>query len=370
MWSVIIGSLTAVAIGGCIYLYTRFQRFAIIRRLAGEKMVIRRLLALIPILGFAVYYPFNQMRAIAMVLHVVVFWLLGDLTGWIINRKRKVEKRDKNSLRPYYTGLFVLVFSTAYLFMAWYLVSHVWRTEYDLKTDKDPGQDTLKAVLISDSHIGATFDGEGFAEHLKEMQNENPDILVIVGDYVDDDTKKEDMIRSCQALGEFNTKYGIYYVFGNHDKGYYNFRDFTYADLITELKENGVVVLEDEATLINDSFYVIGRMDKREAERKSVSELVTGLDHEKYMIMLDHQPADYDAQAAAGVDLVLSGHTHGGQIFPFNYVGEWIGTYDRTYGYEKRNGTDFVVSSGIADWSLAFKTGTKSEYVVISISRE
>ena len=145
---------------------------------------------------------------------------------------------------------------------------------------------------------------------------------------------------------------------------------FTYADIVVELEKNGVVVLEDEATLVNDSFYVIGRKDKREEGRKSVSDLVAGLDPEKYMILLDHQPADYDAEAAAGVDLVLSGHTNGGQIFPFNYVGEWMGVHDRTYGYEKRKGTDFIVNSGIADWSLAFKTGMKSEYVVISISRE
>ena len=88
---------------------------------------------------------------------------------------------------------------------------------------------------------------------------------------------------------------------------------------------------------------------------------------QKNSIVLDHQPHDYDAQTAAGVDLVLSGHTHGGQLFPVNYMGEWTGENDKTYGLEKREHTNFIVTSGISDWAIKFKTGCKSEYVVINI---
>ena len=87
------------------------------------------------------------------------------------------------------------------------------------------------------------------------------------------------------------------------------------------------------------------------------------------MIVLDHQPTDFEKQAESGVDLVLCGHTHGGQLFPITYAGEWFNINDRTYGHEKRNNTDFIVTSGISDWELAFKTGTKSEYVIIDVSK-
>ena len=83
--------------------------------------------------------------------------------------------------------------------------------------------------------------------------------------------------------------------------------------------------------------------------------------------MADHQPTDYNNQAKTEVDLVFSGHTHGGQLFPFNQVGKWIGANDLVYGHEKRNKTDFIVTSGISDWAIKFKTGTKSEYVVINL---
>ena len=64
---------------------------------------------------------------------------------------------------------------------------------------------------------------------------------------------------------------------------------------------------------------------------------------------------------------MLSGHTHGGQLLPINRIGELFGVNDRTYGHENINGTDFIVTSGISDWEVIFKTGTKSEYVIINI---
>ena len=91
-------------------------------------------------------------------------------------------------------------------------------------------------------------------------------------------------------------------------------------------------------------------------------------DPEKYIIVLDHQPSDYENEAETAADLVVSGHTHGGQLIPITYVGEWLGMNDRTYGYERRNNTDFIVTSGIADWEMDFKTGTISEYVIITVN--
>lgn len=69
------------------------------------------------------------------------------------------------------------------------------------------------------------------------------------------------------------------------------------------------------------------------------------------------------------MDLVLSGHTHGGQLFPLMTVEKLTGMTpdNRIYGYEKRDSTNFIVTSGIADWAIKFKTGCKSEYLMINI---
>ena len=123
--------------------------------------------------------------------------------------------------------------------------------------------------------------------------------------------------------------------------------------------------------LIDNRFYIIGRKDFSEIlrgnPRQSMNELLQNLNKEKFSIILDHQPNDYNNQTDAEADLVLSGHTHGGQLFPLNKVGEWIGANDKTYGYEKRKQTNFIVTSGLSDWAIKFKTGTKSEFVVIDI---
>ena len=307
----------------------------------------------------------------------MIFWLLADLVGWFISLFRKIpltgietDKGEIKQFRPYWRGLGVLLFSAVYLGIGWYLAHHVWVTRYDIVSDKLSGQAGLKVVLFADSHLGATFDGEGFAEQMKRIQDEKPDMVMIAGDFVDDSTTREDMLRACIALGEISTTYGVYYIPGNHDRGYYNSRDFSYSELLEELSKSGVTVLEDKVVDVTDTISIVGRKDKSMSDRRPIDELLKGIDAKRYMIVLDHQPNDYAAESAAGADLVLSGHTHGGQLIPINFVGEWLGANDRTYGWEKRGTTEFIVTSGISDWAIGFKTGTKSEYVVLNLAGE
>ena len=182
------------------------------------------------------------------------------------------------------------------------------------------------------------------------------------------------MIQCCASLGEMKTTYGVYYVFGNHDKGYYSpgYRGYDGNDLIRELEKNQVHVLQDETALIDDRFYIMGRQDKSEEYedgRATMQELTADLDLDKFSIVLDHQPAEYEAQKESCVDLVLSGHTHGGQLFPLMNIENAINITpdDKIYGYEKRDNTNFIVTSGISDWAIKFKTGCKSEYLLINI---
>lgn len=367
MWALIFGSVILGTIIGIIYLAGRFAKFGFIHNIAKEKKGICLLTGfIIVIFVLAVMWVITgPVNAMVCIIHLMVIWLVCDGINKIVEKKRN-KKPGK-----YYAGVFAILATVIYLACGWYLAHNVWRTEYTLATDKKVGN--LRIVQFADSHMGTTFDGEGFAVKLEAIQAENPDVVVITGDYVDDDTTKEDMVAACKALGGLKTTYGVYYVFGNHDKGYYGpeYRGYSGTDLVAELEKNNVKVLQDETVLLDNRFYLIGRQDRSEEiagnSRASMEELVAGLDMDKYSIVLDHQPHDYNAQAASGVDLVLSGHTHGGQLFPINHVGEWTGTDDKTYGLEKRENTNFIVTSGISDWAIKFKTGCKSEYVVADI---
>lgn len=370
LWAVLMAVLFIAFIGGIFYLIGRLRKFQWMRKAAGGKKKLEILLgAVIVIIPAAiVWVAWGQMNAIICILHLIVFWAVSDGIFALVKKSRKKE------FKRYYAGITAIVFTIVYLAAGWYGAHHVWEKNYTIETDKAVGN--FRVALLSDSHTGTTFHGDGFSEHMKEIGKQNPDVVLVAGDFVDDDTTKEDMIRCCQALGEMKTTYGVYYVFGNHDKGYYpsDYRGYTGDDLIAELEKNGVTVLQDQNVLIDNRVYIIGRQDRSEDVEKGkgradMATLTQDLDDSKFSIVMDHQPADYEAQAASGVDLVVSGHTHGGQLFPLmnieNLIG--LGGDDKVYGYEKRGNTNFIVTSGISDWAIKFKTGCRSEYVLIDI---
>lgn len=346
--------------GGVFYLYTRIMKFKSIENLGVYgKILAFALPALITaIIVFALGMSF--FNSIIILLHLVVFWSLCDFVAVIL---RKIIKREA---KVYLAGIFAIVITVAYLGAGWYSAHNVVATEYNFTTEKNIGED-IRIVMIADAHIGVTLDGVDFAREMSRISDEEPDVVVVVGDFVDDETEREDMITACKALGMLKTKYGVYFSFGNHDEGYFRGRGFSANELINELESNGVTVLEDEAVLVGDSVCLVGRLDRSSHGRKDMNAIVSELDMTKYIVVLDHQPNDYSAEAEAKVDLVLSGHTHGGHIFPAGPIGVLIGSNDRYYGTEKRDKTDFVVTSGISGWALPFKTFARSEYVVIDI---
>ncbi len=302
----------------------------------------------------------NVPSAVVCVFYCAICLLIGDMLFWGLGKFCKI---------PHALQYLPLGFAVCALLFGWYQAHNVQKTQYLLPTDKHVLP--LKIAMIADVHLGTTFNAEGFAEHLHMIEAEKPDLLVVVGDYVDDETRREDMVKASEALGKVATKYGVYFVTGNHDKGYYGdeYRGFSEKELLTTLAKNKVKVLQDETVPIGDTYLLVGRRDKSYV-RKDMQKLTKDLDFNKYIIVLDHQPADFAAQAEIGVDLVLCGHTHGGQLIPFNEVGRWLGMNDRVYGYERRRHTDFIVTSGIAAWAIRFKTGTKSEFVLIDIEPE
>ena len=363
MFRTIIAILTALLAVGAFYIVWRVRRFGFIKRLAGGRKWLEWLISCAALLPIAAFFLVNVYAVIIVWLHVIVFLAVGDLIGFVI---RKARKRPRGDL----AGIISLSLVAVYLACGWFFAHHVFETHETFTTDKDLGAERLRVVAFADSHIGVTLDGEGFAEQMTRVNATRPDAVVVIGDFVDDDTEKDDMLRACEALGGLETKYGVYLVLGNHDRGYFRYRNFSGDELLAALNTAGVTVLRDEAALINGSFYIVGRRDRSERDRLSASELMRGLDETKYVIMLDHQPNDYAAEAEAGADLVLSGHTHGGHVFPGGLIGLWTGANDRTYGSERRGNTDFYVTSGISGWGIPFKTGCISEFVVIDIVRE
>ena len=395
MWAFIFIFMFAAFIAACIYLITRVRKIALVDKLAKDRKWLSILISALTCVVFIVVLSLamGYINAIIVTIYMILFWLVCEFAFWLVGKVKNrmkstagettesniIKKNAESSVKPkkrkiYYAGVTAIIITIVYMSWGWYQAHNVWQKDYTIHTDKAVG--SIKLALIADSHTGTTFDGEGFAEHVKAIQAQDPDAVLIAGDFVDDDTSLIDMKKCCEALGTLDTKYGVYYVFGNHDKGYYasERRGYDGDDIIAELEKNGVAVLQDETVVLGDSFYIIGRQDLSEVtdrggSRADIEDLVKDLDDDKYQIVMDHQPADYANEKASGVDLVLSGHTHGGQLFLIKLFQEitGMGGNDQIYGLENIDGSDFIVTSGISDWAIKFKTGCRSEYVIIDI---
>lgn len=363
MWIFVFIFLLVLAAAGTAYLVTRVHRFSAVRRLGERHRALSWLVSAAAVAAIGLFALINVWTVVVVLLHLMVSWALCDLAAAVV---RRIRKTPKDKRRFDVQGVAAIAICAVYLGFGWYAAHHVSVTEYEIATAKDVG--ALRIVEIADCHIGITLDGEDFAREMEKVSALEPDVVVIVGDFVDDDSKKDDMLAACRALGDLETKHGVYFVFGNHDDGYYSYRDFTSGDLRAALAQNGVRVLEDESVLVDGRFYVVGRKDRSARSREDASALTASLDGDKYIIMLDHQPNDYDAEAQSGADLVLSGHTHGGHIIPAGWIGMAFGANDRVYGTETRGGTTFIVTSGISGWAIPFKTGTHSEIAVIDVA--
>ena len=101
-----------------------------------------------------------------------------------------------------------------------------------------------------------------------------------------------------------------------------------------------------------------------------INDLLADVNPNAFLLMLDHQPNQYKENAEAGIDLILSGHTHAGQFFPLNWVYEVIKLDDAVYGHYRIDDMQAIVTSGFADWNYPVKTAGPAEYIVVDIRKE
>ena len=360
MWLILFSIALLLALAGLGYLLVCFHRFSFLVKLGASRPLLSWLCALLCVAALGLFARVNVPTLIVVLLHLAAAFMLCGALALLF------EKLTGRAVPYDLRGLCALLLTAVYLTVGWINAHRVSETDYALRTDK--AAEPLRLALIADSHLGVTLDGEGFARELERIQAADPDLVVIAGDFVDDDSVRADLLRACEALGAFETRCGVYYVYGNHDRGYFDSRDFSASQLRRALEGAGVTILEDACVPIGEGYTLIGRRDRSDQGRMDMEELTAGLDAERYWIVLDHQPNDYAAEAASGADLVLSGHTHGGHMFPAGQLGLLMHANDFNYGLTTRGDTSFIVTSGISGWAIPFKTGTRSEFVVIDIA--
>ncbi len=281
---------------------------------------------------------------------------------------KRFNHSENNFFKKLHAYLVVPLILTIVVFGYGYInIRNVISTNYDIYTNKEIGED-LRILLITDIHYGTIFGDEKLEEYQKKLDKVNADIVVLGGDIVDESTSDKEMKNIFNMLGKVKNKYGIYYVTGNHDEQQYSgSKDFNKEELDQVIANNKIEIIDERSLMVRDNVVIAGRKDYSYGSRSEVESILKDVDRDNFIIMVDHQPIEYDENIDAGVDLILSGHTHAGQVFPIKFFINFLHTADLAYGHKTFGKMEGIVSSGMAGWGYPIRTEEHSEYVVIDV---
>ena len=223
--------------------------------------------------------------------------------------------------------------------------------------------DGFRIVQITDIHIGAMLDRR-FAAAITARVNElDPDLVAITGDLVDGSVKH--FAAEIAPFRELRARHGVFFVTGNHD--YYSGAD----PWLAEIRAIGVRPLRNERVEIraNDAVFDLAGVDDHRGylfgpgHGEDVAGALAGRDPDRAVILLAHDPSTFRAASARGVDLQISGHTHGGQIWPFTYLVRLAVTF--VAGHYRRGDAQLFVSRGTGYWGPPMRLAAPSEITEI-----
>lgn len=362
-----------------LYISSKLYKNPLVSKWNYSKWLLRGFILLIVVAGYL-----SSSILFGYLVYVIILYLLYDLIQWML--KRIVGKRAKKnsesgwkSIVPTlekYTlhGGIVLVIAAVVTIGGYYQSKNIQITTYDIDIKKElVGRELLQVVLISDTHIGTGVEEAELNQMLSMVNQLEPDVICLVGDIFDESTPENLYQYALSIFSEMRATLGVYYVIGNHEV----YAEVGYPSFVQGLQSVGVTTLLDEVTLVDQSFYMVGRLDQSVSRhnikvqqgevtsRNSVQELLEEVDNNYPVILLNHQPEDYEAARLAGVDLVLSGHTHNGQIFPGNLL---VSLFNELgYGRKDLGNMTAIVSSGMGTWGFPIRVGTNSEIVLLNL---
>ena len=258
-------------------------------------------------------------------------------------------------------AVFAILFAVAFETVAagWFMAQNIVVQNIEVK-DPKIGQYT-RAVQISDIHFSRVIDWR-FAERIVPMINAlKPDIVFFTGDYMDKGVANPEKIA--EIMNKIEAPMGKYAISGNHE--FYT----GYFDCIEFIEKNGFEFMDGRVVEVGRNIAVGGVMD-RGAEEAAVfyhedEKVLKQFKNENFNIYLKHRP-ELEEGDAAHFDLMLSGHTHGGQIFPFSLLVKIVNRYVAGL-YELENGAKLYVSRGTGSWGPPVRFGATPEITLIEL---
>lgn len=252
---------------------------------------------------------------------------------------------------------------------------------YDVTVNKAcPGLEKLRVVLIADTHLGYSVGAARIEDMVDKVNAQDADLILFAGDIFDNSTETMDDPAAVKAaLSSMKSRLGTYACWGNHDIDESLFSGFAIApdeealrsrEMETFVRDCGIKVLADEAVLVEDALWLVGRKDYANdgagtQNRASLSELMEGISQDRPVLVMDHEPRFLKENADAGVDVLFSGHTHDGQFFPLNLTGHLV--WKNPSGMRKIGNMTSIVTSGVGVYGPDIRVGTDADVSVVDI---
>ncbi|ATB31509.1 metallophosphoesterase [Melittangium boletus] len=377
--------LTSTVLGH-VYLYRRLVRDTVrsvaLRRLAMAVFVLmsvplmfRRSLRDVLPESFAEPVSVVSYAWMGVALFLVLALLVWDLGRalWKASRKLRasepppVDEERRRFLARTVAGGAAFTGGTTAAYGSWRAFSAPEVTERVIRIPKLPkALEGLSIVQLTDIHVGVYIQRRFMDELVRRANALKPDLVAITGDLVDGDVPALGGFVS--ALGNLRSRFGSYFVTGNHD--YYSGADAWCAYLETL----GIQSLRNRHVRIGDAggaLDLVGVDDWSGGRRfhtrgYDLDKALEGRDPERAAVLLAHQPANFRTAAKRGVDLQISGHTHGGQLVPMTFfIGlEW----EYSAGLYRHEDSHIYVSRGCGFWGPPMRVGSPPELVKLVLT--
>jgi predicted MPP superfamily phosphohydrolase len=212
----------------------------------------------------------------------------------------------------------------------------------------------LKIVHLSDFHLGPIHGAGYFARVMKRVNAMKPDLILITGDLLDSTERHTSL--SFEVLNEVDAP--VFMSAGNHEF-------YVGLEAVTKVIDQYKITMIRNGTIDRDDVQIIG-IDNY-GLKKDFEKILRGVrvDRHRFTVLMHHQPIGVEEVGKKGVDLMLAGHTHGGQLFMFTLMARLIWKYPG--GFYKLNGLRLNTSTGTGTWGPPIRLGTNNEITLIKV---
>ncbi len=251
-----------------------------------------------------------------------------------------------------------LVLTAMFGGFAFFQMRHLVTTEYQISLAKTSDDESMNIALISDVHLGSGVTENGLVKLIEKTNACNPDLILLCGDIIDNNTSAGLRSACAKHLKSFKAKYGVFYIEGNKEALINHYEKL--------FEESNVKFLEDQTIYLANGVQLIGLRDQSNKDKLPVEQVLLGMDSEKPIIVASHRPVDLDKLAGAGTDLVLCGHTIGGQYPLGNFYARL--SNDMVYGQKKFDKMNAITTSGAGGYGVPVKFISKSEIALVHVT--